>query len=462
MHSRTIKNSTINMVEGPLFGKIIMFVLPLIATSILQLLYNAADIVVVGRFSGETALAAVGATGALITLIFNVFMGLGNGASVCAANAIGAKDDARVGRYVHTSIAVAAIGGVVTMIIGFFFAKPMLELMDTPEDVIDLSTLYVKIFFIGAPANLIFNFVAGLLRAAGDTKRPLYILSLSGIVNVSLNLVFVWGFNMSVAGVAIATVASQYVSVILVLRHIMKIDTNLKYVPRKTQISKKELVDIIKIGLPSGFQGMLFSLSNVMVQSSVNSLGTVAVAGNTAAGNIEGFIWASMNTLHQASQTFTSQNLGAGKIERSKKVLLSSLVIVTFVGVIMGVAANLFDTQLLSLYAPGKNDVIASGVSRLRIIAATYFLCGIMDVFSGVLRGLQYSISQMMISLISVCGFRIIWLSTVFKAEPTALNIYLTYPISWIMATLAFIVCYAVAYKRTKARLSAMRTPEYV
>jgi len=450
------------MVEGPLFGKIIMFVLPLIATSILQLLYNAADIVVVGRFSGETALAAVGATGALITLIFNVFMGLGNGASVCAANAIGAKDDARVGRYVHTSIAVAAIGGVVTMIIGFFFAKPMLELMDTPEDVIDLSTLYVKIFFIGAPANLIFNFVAGLLRAAGDTKRPLYILSLSGIVNVSLNLVFVWGFNMSVAGVAIATVASQYVSVILVLRHIMKIDTNLKYVPRKTQISKKELVDIIKIGLPSGFQGMLFSLSNVMVQSSVNSLGTVAVAGNTAAGNIEGFIWASMNTLHQASQTFTSQNLGAGKIERSKKVLLSSLVIVTFVGVIMGVAANLFDTQLLSLYAPGKNDVIASGVSRLRIIAATYFLCGIMDVFSGVLRGLQYSISQMMISLISVCGFRIIWLSTVFKAEPTALNIYLTYPISWIMATLAFIVCYAVAYKRTKARLSAMRTPEYV
>lgn len=442
------------MIEGPLFGKIIKFVLPLIATSILQLLYNAADIVVVGQFSGEKALAAVGATGALITLIFNVFTGLGNGASVCAANAIGARDDGRVKRYVHTSIMVALIGGIITMVVGIFLAKPMLILMQTPEDVIDLSTLYMRIFFLGAPANLIFNFVAGLLRASGDTKRPLYILSLSGIANVAFNMLFVIVFHMSVDGVAIATIISQYISAVLIMRHIMKLDSNLKFIMKDMKIHKREFIDVLRVGLPSGFQGMMFSISNVMVQSSVNSLGTVVVAGNTAAGNIEGFIWASMNTLHQAAQTFTSQNLGAGKIERSKRVLGSSLIIVTFVGVVMGIVANMFNAELLSLYAPGKPDVIAAGINRMHVVAATYFLCGIMDAFSGTLRGLQYSISQMLISLISVCGFRIIWLSTVFKAEPTALNIYLTYPISWILAILAFIVCYAVAYKRTKKKLA--------
>ena len=445
------------MVEGPLFGKILMFILPLIATSILQLLYNAADVVVVGRYAGEKELAAVGATGALITLIFNVFMGLGNGAGVCAANAIGAKDDGRVKRYVHTSILVALIGGVATMIVGIFLAGPMLKLMDTPEDIIDLSTLYTQIFFLGAPANLIFNFVAGLLRASGDTKRPLYILSLSGIVNVLLNLLLVIVFKMHVAGVAIATITSQYISMFFVLRHLMRLDSSLRYNVKETKIHKKELLDILRVGIPSGFQGMMFSISNVMVQSSVNLLDTTVVAGNTAAGNIEGFIWASMNTLHQAAQTFTSQNLGAGKIERSKKVVTSSLIIVTFVGVVMGIAANVFDTELLGLYAPGKTDVIAAGIDRLRVVAALYFLCGIMDVFSGVLRGLQYSVSQMIISIISICVFRVIWLSTVFKAEPTARNIYMTYPYSWILATLAFIVCYIIAYKRIKKRLSAMR-----
>lgn len=445
------------MTEGPLFGKILRFILPLIATSILQLLYNAADIVVVGQFSGEKALAAVGATSALINLIFNVFIGLGNGASVCAANAIGARDEKRVKRYVHTSIAVAFVGGIVTLLVGFFLAKPMLSLMSTPDDVIDLSTRYVKIFFLGAPANLVFNFIAGLLRASGDTKRPLYILSLSGLVNVLLNLLFVIVFKMSVEGVAIATIVSQYISVIFILIHIMHLDTSLRYNLKETKVHKKELLDILKLGIPSGFQGMMFSLSNVMVQSSVNSLGTTFVAGNTAAGNIEGFIWASMNTLHQAAQTFTSQNMGAGKIERSKKVLFNSLIIVVIVGVTMGIAANLFDEQLLGLYAPGKADVIAAGISRLRVIAATYFLCGIMDVLCGVLRGLQYSISSMLISLVSVCGLRVVWLSTVFKAEPTAMNIYLTYPISWIIATAAFVVCYIVAYKRIKKRLMWQR-----
>ena len=476
MHSKTIKNSTINMVEGPLFGKIIKFILPLIATSILQLLYNAADVVVVGKFAGDTALAAVGSTSALINLIFNVFIGLGNGASVCAANAIGARDDDRVKRYVHTALAVSFIGGIITMIVGFFLARPMLSLMNTDLSVIDSATLYVKIFFLGAPANLVFNFVAGLLRAAGDTKRPLYILSLSGIVNVLLNLLLVIVFHMDVAGVAIATIVSQYISVALVLIHIMRLNTNLKYTFKKTRIHKKEFIDILKLGIPSGFQGMMFSLSTVMVQSSINTyaritedaakitMGAAAeglsasiIAGNTAAGNIEGFIWASMNTLHQAAQTFTSQNLGAGKVERVKKVLGNSLLIVTFVGIVMGIAANIFDAPLLGLYTSGDNStsVIEAGINRLRVIAATYFLCGIMDVFCGVLRGLQYSISSMLISLISICAFRIIWLETVFKAYPTSNNIYITYPISWILATVAFLVLYIIAYKRTKQRQMA-------
>lgn len=444
------------MVDGPLFGKIVRFVIPLIITSILQLLYNAADIIVVGRFVGDHALAAVGATSALINLIFNVFMGLGNGASVCAANAIGAKDNERVHRYVHTSLAVSFIGGIITMVVGFLFAEQMLVWMKTSPDIINDATLYVKIFFLGAPANLVFNFIAGLLRASGDTKRPLYILSLSGVVNVVLNLVLVIIFHMSVAGVAIATIVSQYLSVVLVLIHITKLDTELKYEIKKTKIYKKEFIDVLRLGLPSGFQGVLFSLSNVVVQSSINSLDSVVVvAGNTAAGNIEGFIWASMNTLHQAAQTFTSQNLGAGKIERSKKVLGNSLIIVSFVGILMGIMANIFATPLLGLYAPGKSDVIAAGIARMRIISTTYFLCGIMDVFSGVLRGLQYSISSMLISLVSVCGFRILWLSTVFVASPSSFNIYITYPISWILATLAFIVCFIVAYKQVKAKLSA-------
>ena len=444
------------MVDGPLFGKIVRFVIPLIITSILQLLYNAADIIVVGRFVGDHALAAVGATSALINLIFNVFMGLGNGASVCAANAIGAKDNERVHRYVHTSLAVSFIGGIITMVVGFLFAEQMLVWMKTSPDIINDATLYVKIFFLGAPANLVFNFIAGLLRSSGDTKRPLYILSLSGVVNVVLNLVLVIIFHMSVAGVAIATIVSQYLSVVLVLIHITKLDTELKYEIKKTKIYKKEFIDVLRLGLPSGFQGVLFSLSNVVVQSSINSLDSVVVvAGNTAAGNIEGFIWASMNTLHQAAQTFTSQNLGAGKIERSKKVLGNSLIIVSFVGILMGIMANIFATPLLGLYAPGKSDVIAAGIARMRIISTTYFLCGIMDVFSGVLRGLQYSISSMLISLVSVCGFRILWLSTVFVASPSSFNIYITYPISWILATLAFIVCFIVAYKQVKAKLSA-------
>ena len=454
MYAAAKKKNTINMTEGPLFGKILIFSLPLMASSILQLIYNAADVIVVGRFAGENALAAVGSTGALINLILNLFIGLSTGASVCASNAIGAKDDDRVKRCVHTSMALAIIGGIAAMFMGLFLARPMLSLMKTPDSVLGDATLYMQIYFLGVPASLVFNFAAGLLRASGDTKRPLYILSISGIVNVALNLFLVIVCHLGVAGVAIATSVSQYMATLLIVIHMMKLDSSLKYVIKKTKIHKKELVDVIKIGIPSGMSGVMFNISNMIIQSSVNLFGEIVIAGNTAASNIEGFIYTAMNTIYQASQTFTSQNLGAGKIKRINRVHISSLVIVISIGVIMCAAGLIFSRPLLSLYVTGENvdAVINAGVNRMTVICSTYYLCGMMDVTCGCLRGMKYSFSTMIISMIGACAFRIIWLATVFKAEQTVFNIYISYPISWIITWGAFMVCYVYAIKKTKKR----------
>lgn len=444
------------MTEGSLFDKILLFSIPLMLSSFLQLLYNAADIIVIGNYEGKTALAAVGATSALINLLINLFIGLSTGSCVCAANAIGAQDGNRLKRYVHTSMAIATIGGLAAMLLGVVLARPMLEWMKTPHNVIDLSVLYMRIYFLGMPANLIFNFAAGLLRASGDTKRPLYILSVSGIINVVLNLFFVVVCHLSVAGVAIATVISQVVATLCILKHIMTLDSNLKYTIKETRIYRNELWDIAKIGLPCGFQGMLFSISNVMIQSSINYFGDTVMAGNTAASNIEGFIYAGMNTLYQAAQTFTSQNLGAGKLKRIKKVLADCLIIVTLVGVFMGLIAIVFRRPLLGLYASGDSAVIDAGIPRLYVIAGTNFLCGIMDCLCGVIRGMKYSISTMIVALVGACGFRILWLKTVFEANKTVFNVYITYPLSWILTTAAFLVCFFVAYHTTCKKAKAM------
>ncbi len=452
MYAAAKKKNTINMTEGPLFGKILIFSLPLMASSILQLIYNAADVIVVGRFAGESALAAVGSTGSLINLILNLFIGLSTGASVCASNAIGAKDDDRVKRCVHTSMALAIVGGIAAMFLGLFLARPMLSLMKTPDSVLDDATLYMQIYFLGVPASLVFNFAAGLLRASGDTKRPLYILSVSGIVNVVLNIFFVIACHLGVAGVAIATSVSQYMSTLLIVIHMMKLDSNLKYTIKETKIHKKEFIDVMRIGIPSGMSGMMFNISNMIIQSSVNLFGEIVIAGNTAASNIEGFIYTAMNTIYQASQTFTSQNLGAGKIKRINRVHISSLVIVIGIGVTMCAAGLIFSRPLLSLYVTGENvdAVINAGVNRMTVICSTYYLCGMMDVTCGCLRGMKYSFSTMIISMIGACAFRIIWLSTVFKAEQTVFNIYISYPISWIITWGAFMVCYIYAIKKTK------------
>ena len=459
MHTLAKKNNTINMTEGPLFGKILVFSLPLMASGILQLLFNAADVIVVGRFAGENALAAVGSTGALITLILNLFFGLSTGASVCASNAIGAKDDERVRRCVHTSMALAIVGGIIAMIAGLVWSKPLLSLMGTKPELIEDAALYMKIYFLGVPASLVFNFAAGLIRAEGDTKRPLYILTIAGVVNVICNLFFVIVFHLSVAGVALATAISNIVSMILIVAHMLKLDTNLKYVIKETKIYKREFIDILRIGIPSGMSGMMFSISNAIIQSSINLFPATTVAGNTAASNIEGFIYTSMNTFYQASQTFTSQNLGAGKIKRINKVLINSLIIVTAVGAAMCALSLLFSRPLLSLYVTGENveAVIAAGVERMAVICSTYYLCGMMDVTCGSLRGMKYSFSTMIISMLGACAFRIIWLATVFKANQTVFNIYVSYPISWILTLVAYLVCYVYAIKKIKKRASELQ-----
>ena len=453
MHTFAKKNTVIDMTEGPLFRKILLFSLPLMASSLLQLLYNAADIIIVGRYVGKGALAAVGATGTLIGLIINFFIGLSTGASVCVSNAIGARDDKRVKRFVHTSMALAIVGGIAAMIIGLFVARPVLTLMKTPDSILDDAVLYTKIYFLGVPASLIFNFAAGLLRASGDTKRPLYILSASGIVNVVLNFILVVFCHMGVAGVAIATAVSQCLSTALIVIHMIRLDSNLKYTVKKTRFYKKELFEVVRIGVPSGLTSVMFNLSNMIIQSSINLFGDVVIAGNTAASNIESFIYMSMNTLFQASQTFAGQNYGAGKIKRINKVLVNSLVIVVGIGVGMGALALAFCRPLLNLYAPGQTAVIDAGVNRMMVICATYFLCGIMDVIGGCIRGMRYSFAPMIISMLGACAFRIIWLSTVFKADQNTFNIYISYPISWIITTLAYFVCYLIAMKRTKLRM---------
>lgn len=459
MHTFTRKNNTIDMTEGPLFGKILRFSLPLMASSLLQLIYNAADMIVVGRWVGKSALAAVGSTGPLVNLILNLLLGLSVGASVCASNAIGAKDDKKVYRCVHTSMAISSVGGIIAMIVGVCLSAPLLKLMNTPESVLADATLYTQLYFAGVPASLVFNFAAGLLRASGDTKRPLYILSASGIVNILLNLFLIIVCHLGVAGVAIATAVSQYLSTALILIHMIKLDSNLKYAVKDTKVYKKELIEIVRIGIPTGLSSLMFTISNMMIQSSINIFGEVVIAGNTAAANIEGFIYTAMNTLAQASQTFTGQNLGAGKVNRINKVLVNSLLIVLGVGAGMCAFAMIFSHPLLKLYISGDDVelVINAGVNRMNVICTTYYLCGIMDVTCGCLRGMKYSFSTMIISMLGACALRIVWLSTVFKMDQTVFNIYISYPISWILTWIAAMVCYFIAMRKIKKRVAEMQ-----
>lgn len=447
MKTKTKNNYEIDMCNGPLLGKVLAFSIPLILSGILQLLFNAADIVVVGRFAGSNALAAVGSTSALINLLVNLFIGLSVGANVLVARFYGAGQKKELSEMVHTAVATSLVSGVFLIFVGFFLAKPALQLMDTPEDCIEQAVLYMRIYFAGMPAMMAYNFGSAILRAVGDTKRPLYYLLFAGVINVVLNLIFVIIFSMDVAGVALATVISQVVSAGLVIRCLVRSDGDYKLDLRSMRIAKDKLIKMAQIGLPAGLQGALFSISNVLIQSSVNSFGSIAMAGNTAAGNIEGFIYTAMNALHQTAISFTGQNYGARKFKRIGKILLICQGIVIVIGLVMGNAAYLGSEYLLRLYSDDA-EVIRYGVLRLSIICTTYCLCGMMDVMVGSLRGMGYSVMPMLVSLTGACLFRVVWIYTIFKSYHTLECLYWSYPISWALTFLVHLLCFFVVYRR--------------
>lgn len=452
------------MCEGKLFGKIIAYTVPIILTGVLQLLFNAADLVVVGRFSEnkELSVAAVGATGALINLMVNLFIGLSVGAGVCVAHALGAgrEDDAH--KVVHTAIPTAAVCGVILTAVGVPFSETFLRLMDTPENVMHLSALYVKIYFSGIISNMIYNYGAAILRAAGDTKKPLYYLTLAGVINVALNVLFVAVFSMDVAGVALATIISQTVSAALVILSLMRRNDCCRLELRKLRIYKSQLKRIIVIGFPAGLQGSLFSISNVIIQSSVNSFGEVVLSGNSAAQSIEGFVWTTMNSFSQTSLNFTGQNYGAKKYRRIGRIVICCLVSVAAAGLVFGNLAFLFGRRLLSIYITDSPKAIEYGLIRIMYICSPYFLCGIMDVITGAIRGMGSSLTPMIITVLGVCGMRVLWIYTVFQIPKyhTLESLYVSYPISWAASFLVQLGAFLVLYRKTLQKESAVLQKE--
>lgn len=437
----------VNMLEGPLLGPIFLFAMPLFITSVLQLAFNAVDIIVVGKFTGHHALAAVGATGPVINLLVTMFMGISIGASVIMGQNVGARDFKNAQDTLHTAIGISILGGILVLFAGYFTAMPLLRLMQTPPEVIELAGEYLKIYYIGMPGFMVYNFGAALLRAIGDSRRPMYFLSISGIFNVICNLVFVIVFKMGVAGVAIATTISQYIAAALIVASLLKADGYMKLSFDKIRISKDKALGMMKIGLPAGFQGALFSISNILIQSGINSFGSVVMAGNTAAGNLEGFVYMGMNAVYQTSLSFTSQNMGAKQYDRVKKIFWTCVRVVIVVGLVLGVGAWLFGDKLLRLYTD-EPEVIKYGVERLGVVSATYFLCGIMDTMVGGLRGMGYSITPMIISLTAVCILRMIWIATIFQSIHTPVILYLSYPVSWTVAAIGNYVNYLYAIKK--------------
>ena len=443
--------------EGPLLSKIVLFALPLIVTAVLQLLFNTADTVVVGRWGGstpeecETALAAVGSCGSLTHMIINLFFGLSVGAGVCVAHDIGAKQYEDVSRVVHTSVVASLILGVVVTVFGICMARPLLSLMGTAPSVLDQAVFYMCAYFCGMPANMLYNYCAAILRSSGDTTRPLIFLSVAGVVNVLFNLVAVIVFGLGAIGVGIATAASHWVSCILIVRYMMRMDGPCRIELSKLQIDWIKLKKIIIIGLPAGLQGTLFSISNVLIQSTVNSFGKTVVAGNTAAANIDGYIYATQNALYHTALTFVGQNLGARRLDRVKKSFLSCLMVVSVVGIVVGGILMVFARQLLGLFIPENEGAIEAGLERLFIMASTYFLCGLMEVGCGTLRGLGKSISPMLISLLGSCLFRVIWIFTVFQLSPTMQTLYFSYPASWFLTAAVFFI-FCIIYIRREQR----------
>lgn len=443
------KTYSIDMCSGSILPKLLKFSLPLMCSSILQLLFNAADVVVVGRFCGEHSLAAVGSTVSLINLLTNLFIGLSVGANVLVARYFGAKEEKHLHDVVHTAVALSIASGVILTVFGVVFTKQILIWMQTPEEVLDLAVTYLRIYFLGMTVTMIYNFCSAILRAVGDTKRPLYYLMYAGVINVILNMFFVIVCNLNVAGVGLATVISQCISAVLIIRCMMKEKEGYRFCLQDIRFHGRYVKKILQIGLPAGLQGTIFALSNVVIQSSVNSFGAVVMAGNAAASNIEGFVYVAMNAFHQAAVSFVGQNMGAGKFGRINKIAVRSLICVIVTGCLLGNLAVLFGHPLLSIYS-SKEEVIADGMIRLQMICGMYALCGMMDVMVGILRGLGYSVMPMIVSLIGACGLRLLWIFTIFQIPDfhTTKMLYLSYPVSWTITFMVHVICFLVVRRR--------------
>ena len=443
------KNYQLDMTKGSIFWVLLKFSIPLICSSILQLLFNAADVIVVGQFAGDESLAAVGATTAIINLLVNLFIGLSVGTTVIAANFFGSNRNEELSQTVHTAILISVIGGIILSIVGVVFSKQILQITKTPKEILDLATVYLKVYFAGILPTVVYNFGCALLRAKGDTKRPLYVLLFSGFINVILNLIFVIVFNMNVAGVALATVISQIIASIFIIKFLIDENSSFKLIFSKLKINLQIFIKIIKIGVPAGFQGIIFSLSNVIIQSAINSFGANVIAGNSAASNLEGFVYIAMNSFAQGALTFVSQNLGAQKYDRIKKSVGISLGCILVIGLILGNVIVLFGNNLLRLYSENP-IVIDFGMNRLRLICSIFVLCGLMDVMGNIIRGLGHSFLPMIITLIGACGIRILWIKTIFEVSKfhTCETIYISYPISWIATFIALFISFLFIIKK--------------
>lgn len=445
------KRFTLDMTEGPFLKKILLFSVPLMMTGLLQLAYNSADVIVVGRFVGSEALAAVGSTGSLVNLFLNVFLGLSMGSGVMVARHIGERDDKKIHECVHTAMLMSLVCGVFIGTVGFFASSYMLRIMDVPDDVLELASLYLKIYFLGSPGLLAYNFGASIIRATGDTKRPLYILSFSGLVNVLLNLLLIIVFEMGVSGVAIATIVSQYLSAVFIVVYLLRMPNSCKLIINKLKIYKDELKSIVRLGVPAGVQNSLFSVSNVIIQSTVNSFGSVAMAGIAAGSNFDSYVYTSTNAVAQTTMNFTSQNMGAKKYHNIGKVYRYCIIVTLIVGLTMGWAGRFFGNEIVSLFSEDP-EVIAIGADRLKMIMPFYFFCSLMDVAACQIRGMGKSFEPMIVSLIGACGIRLLWVFFVLPLNHTLMFLYWAYPLSWALTFFAQFILYFILKKRMKKK----------
>lgn len=446
-----------SMLDGPLLKNIILYTVPIILTGILQLLFNAADLVVVGQFCGELSVAAVGNAATLANLVVNLFIGLSVGTSVTVAQAIGANDHDAIHRAVHTALPTAIVSGLVITAIGLPLTDRLLLLMDTPDDVLSLSSVYLKIYFAGMVFMMVYNFCAAILRAAGDSKSPLIFLTIAGVINVILNVFFVTVFNMDVAGVALATSISQGVSAILVVRALMRRSDTCRLFLTKVRFYKAELLKMIRIGLPAGIQGSLFSISNVIIQSSINSFGAVFMSGNAAAMNIESFLYTTLNSFHQTALNFIGQNVGAGQYRRARKIMWICMGCVAVGSIVLAALILAFGPTLLAIYIPGSTEAISHGMLRLNCLCFPFIFAGLMDLSTGALRGLGASTSPMVISVLGICGLRVLWVYTIFQipAYHTPQWLFFSYSLSWAVTFLIqFVLLLALFRRRIRAQES--------